>query len=101
MLSTVFVYCFWSPITFVFSLHPIHPPLYPPIYRNFKRVEFLTKLVEDLSEKKMDAWWNCRNFVLNEDLCLDYDIGGLAVSATFLITVGVFCVLASQVSSEE
>lgn len=65
--------------------------------RNFKRVEFLTKLVEDLSEAKMDAWWNCRNFVLNEDLCLDYDIGGLAVSATFLITVGVFCILASQV----
>jgi hypothetical protein len=50
-------------------------------------------LVEDLSEQKMDAWWNCRNFVLNEDLCLDYDIGGLAVSATFLITVGVFCLL--------
>jgi hypothetical protein len=67
--------------------------------RNFKRVEFMTKLVEDLNEKKMDAWWNCRNFVLNEDLCLDYDIGGLAVSATFLITVAVFCILASQVRS--
>lgn len=62
--------------------------------RNYKRVEFLTKLVEDLCEKKLDAWWNCRNFVLNEDLALDYDIGGLAVSATFLITVGVFCILA-------
>jgi len=64
--------------------------------RNYQRVEYLTKLVEDLNEKKMDAWWNCRNFVLNEDLALDYDIGGLAVSATFLITVAVFCILASQ-----
>jgi hypothetical protein len=38
-----------------------------------------------------------RNFVLNEDLALDYDIGGLAVSATFIISVTVFCVVGYQV----
>jgi hypothetical protein len=38
-----------------------------------------------------------RNFVLNEDLALDYDIGGLAVSATFIISVSVFCVVGYQV----
>ena len=38
-----------------------------------------------------------RNFVLNDDLALDYDIGGLAVSATFLINVMVFVVLLVQV----
>lgn len=38
-----------------------------------------------------------RNFVLNEDLALDYDIGGLGVSATFVITLAVFFVLMQQV----
>lgn len=38
-----------------------------------------------------------RNFVLNEDLALDYDIGGLAVSATFIISVTVFFVVGYQV----
>jgi len=42
----------------------------------------------------------CRNFVLNEDLALDYDIGGLAVSATFLIDVTVFSVLVVQLWRE-
>jgi hypothetical protein len=38
-----------------------------------------------------------RSFVLNEDLALDYDIGGLAVSATFTINIAVFIVLVVQV----
>ncbi len=41
-----------------------------------------------------------RNFVLNEDLALDYDIGGLAVSATFLVDVLVFAVVVAQVFRE-
>jgi hypothetical protein len=32
-------------------------------------------LLSDISEHQIDAWWNCRNFVLNDDLALDYDIG--------------------------
>jgi hypothetical protein len=36
--------------------------------------------------------------VLNEDLALDYDIGGLAVSASFLVDVAVFAVIVIQVS---
>lgn len=55
---------------------------------------------QELSEPQLDAWWNCRNFVLNEDLALDYDIGGLAVSATFLVDLIVFSVLAVQVARE-
>jgi hypothetical protein len=66
--------------------------------RNFLRVEYLSKLLDDLRENEIDNWWNCRNFVLNDDLSLDYDSGGLAVSATFIIDVFVFCILFSQVS---
>ena len=64
--------------------------------RNLLRVQFLTRLLKDISEHQLDAWWNCRNFVLNDDLALDYDIGGLAVSATFVINVAVFLVLIVQ-----
>ena len=45
----------------------------------------------------LDIWWNCRNFVLNDDLSLDYDIGGLAVSATFMMNVFVFIILMTQI----
>jgi hypothetical protein len=38
-----------------------------------------------------------RNFILNEDLALDYDTAGLAVSATFAMGVSVFVVLLVQV----
>jgi len=38
--------------------------------------------------------------VLNDDLALDYDIGGLAVSATFLINVAVFLVVLYQTASD-
>lgn len=65
--------------------------------RNYLRVEYLTTLLTNLKETEIDPWWNCRNFVLNDDLSLDYDIGGLAVSATFLIDVFVFFVLMIQV----
>jgi hypothetical protein len=65
--------------------------------RNFSRVEFLTKLLNKATKEDVDSWWNCRNFVLNDDLSLDYDIGGLAVSATFLITLMLFGTLISQV----
>lgn len=64
--------------------------------RNFLRVQCLTKYVSDCSEQQLDAWWNCRSFVLNDDLAIDYDLGGLAVSATFLINVVVFIVLIVQ-----
>jgi hypothetical protein len=43
------------------------------------------------------TFFSPRNFVLNDDLALDYDIGGLAVSATFLINIMVFVVLLVQV----
>jgi len=36
--------------------------------RNLLRVQFLTRLLKDISEHQLDAWWNCRNFVLNDDL---------------------------------
>lgn len=39
-----------------------------------------------------------RNFVLNDDLALDYDIAGLAVSATFVLAISVSVVLIMQVS---
>lgn len=69
--------------------------------RNLSRVEFLTQLLNQCTEQDLDSWWNCRNFVLNDDLSLDYDIGGLAVSATFLINVFVFLILMSQVREEQ
>jgi hypothetical protein len=83
--------------------------------RNYKRVLLLTEMARSLKKKQhqqqneldatrninfggdLDSWWNCRNFVLNDDLSLDYDIGGLAVSATFLIDVLVFFILMAQV----
>lgn len=55
--------------------------------RNLMRVAYLSELLKTLNEDSMDAWWNCRNFVLNDDLALDYDLGGLAVSLTFVINV--------------
>jgi len=64
--------------------------------RNFMRVEYLTKRLDEMGELNVDTWWNCRNFVLNDDLALDYDIGGLAVSATFIINLLVFFVLMTQ-----
>lgn len=68
--------------------------------RNYKRVEELTGFLKEKEGFDIDSWWNCRNFVLNDDLSLDYDIGGLAVSATFLINVLVFLILLVQVSRE-
>ena len=35
--------------------------------------------------------------MLNDDLSLDYDLGGLAVSASFILDMAVFIVLVSQV----
>ena len=35
--------------------------------------------------------------MLNDDLALDYDIAGLAVSATFLLDIVVFGILINQV----
>jgi hypothetical protein len=67
--------------------------------RNYLRVEFLSRLLDNIKETEIDHWWNCRNFVLNDDLSLEYDIGGLAVSATFIIVIMVFFILLAQVSS--
>lgn len=64
--------------------------------RNFMRVEYLTKRLEDLGVGAVDQWWQARNFILNDDLALDYDIGGLAVSLTFLISISVFVGLLTQ-----
>ena len=50
--------------------------------RNRQRVQMLSELLRMGGVSAVDAWWNCRNFVLNEDLALDYDIGGLGVCAT-------------------
>jgi hypothetical protein len=52
-------------------------------------------------EEALDAWWNCRLFVLNDDLSFDYDIGGLAVSLTFLMNVFAFVILIVQVFKKE
>lgn len=64
--------------------------------RNYMRVEYLTRRLEELGEGAVDAWWNCRNFVLNDDLALDYDIGGLAVSYAAMMTVLSFGYLVSH-----
>lgn len=60
------------------------------------RVAYLSELLKTLNEDSMDAWWNCRNFVLNDDLALDYDLGGLAVSLTFVINVSSVMVVIIQ-----
>eukprot|EP01038_Epipyxis_sp_PR26KG_P008880 gene8880-11977_t len=64
--------------------------------RNFLRVKFMTECLSTTQEHELAAWWNFRNFVLNDDLSLDYDMGGLAVSATFLIGLVVFFILMTQ-----
>ena len=61
-------------------------------------IESLITLFMYTQESALDAWWNCRNFVLNDDLALDYDIGGLAVSLTFLLNVCSMFVLIYHVS---
>jgi len=60
--------------------------------RNLIRVQELSELLLIYKDDytTIDAWWNCRNFVLNEDLALDYDIGGLAVSFMFIVNICVF-----------
>jgi hypothetical protein len=70
--------------------------------RNYLRVQLLTEHLKgiNLLDHQLDAWWNCRNFVLNDDLAIDYDIGGLAVSATFIINLLIFFVLVSQTYRE-
>lgn len=65
--------------------------------RNYLRVAFFTELLQKTSAHQLDAWWNCRNFVLNDDLAIDYDTGGLAVSATFMMNVIIFLVFLGQV----
>jgi len=68
--------------------------------RNFLRVAYLTMRLEEMGEGKVDTWWNCRSFVLNDDLALDYDIGGLAVSAAFVVNVCVFFALITSTYSD-
>jgi hypothetical protein len=68
--------------------------------RNRQRVQMLSELLRSEGVSAVDAWWNCRNFVLNEDLALDYDIGGLAVSAMFVVNVSIFVVVVSQLYHE-
>lgn len=60
----------------------------------------LTSLLSSIEERQVGAWWNCRSFILNDDLGLDYDSAGLAVSATFVIGLGNLVVLLMQVYRE-
>ena len=64
------------------------------------RVKYLSDLLHRIEDSAIDAWWNCRNFVLNDDLALDYDIGGLAVSFTFVINLSVVFVLLMQTTQD-
>ncbi|CAM9495904.1 unnamed protein product [Choristocarpus tenellus] len=71
---------------------------------NLHRVCFLSKLLKERIEQAEEswvhtaqAWWSLRNFVLKEDLSLDYDVGGLGVSATFFIVFVSFLVAITQV----
>lgn len=41
----------------------------------------------------IDAWWACRNFVLNNDFSIEYDMGGLAMAMTFQLDIVVFSVM--------
>eukprot|EP00428_Durinskia_dybowskii_P066072 CAMPEP_0170368682 /NCGR_PEP_ID=MMETSP0117_2-20130122/7582_1 /TAXON_ID=400756 /ORGANISM="Durinskia baltica, Strain CSIRO CS-38" /LENGTH=555 /DNA_ID=CAMNT_0010623355 /DNA_START=869 /DNA_END=2536 /DNA_ORIENTATION=- len=68
--------------------------------RNLNRVVYLSTILGTTPYEQLDSWWNIRTFVLNDDLSLDYDIGGLAVSATFLITITLFAALISQIYRE-
>lgn len=74
--------------------------------RNLLRVQCITNYLLEHSNTfgsssiQLDAWWNCRNFILNDDLAVDYDTGGLAVSATFIINIMTFIVLSMQTYRE-
>ena len=46
----------------------------------------------------VDAWWACRNFVLGNDISIDYDVGGLAMGAAFMLDITVFVIVCVQVS---
>jgi hypothetical protein len=48
----------------------------------------------------IDAWWACRNFVLNNDLSIEYDMGGLAMAMTFQLDIVVFSVVCYQTYHE-
>lgn len=65
--------------------------------RNLSRVQYLSHC---LGGTDLRSWWHLRNFVLGEDLTLDYDIGGLGVSATFFIVLSSFVVALIQIFKE-
>ncbi|CAN0466723.1 unnamed protein product, partial [Laminaria digitata] len=74
---------------------------------NLQRVQFLSKLLREGTGKAeepwvhaAEAWWFLRSFVLREDLSLDYDVGGLGVSATFFIVLASFVVAIAQIFRE-
>lgn len=48
----------------------------------------------------IDAWWACRNFVLNNDLSIEYDMGGLAMAMTFQLDIIMFSVVCYQTYHE-
>lgn len=68
--------------------------------RNLSRVRMLTEHLHSIEVAQVDIWWNTRNFILNEDLALDYDTAGLAVSATFVMGIIVAVVLLVQTARE-
>ncbi|CAM9795574.1 unnamed protein product, partial [Phaeothamnion confervicola] len=78
------------------------------LYRgNLCRVQYLSRLLREGSGEvecggvsMARAWWSVRSFVLSEDLSLDYDIGGLGVSATFFIVLTSFVVAVVQICRE-
>ena len=76
--------------------HP-HQPAPAPLPRPRHREG--TGKAEEPWVHAADAWWSLRSFVLREDLSLDYDVGGLGVSATFFIVLASFVVAIAQVRS--
>ena len=52
--------------------------------RNFSRVQHLTYYLNGIHEAELDAWWNARSFVLNDDLAIG-DFSFKFVSHSLLI----------------
>lgn len=86
----------WATLCFA-SGRPATAPEPPPL-RLLGRREGTGK-AEEPWVHAAEAWWSLRSFVLREDLSLDYDVGGLGVSATFFIVLASFVVAIAQVGA--
>ncbi len=81
-----------------FVLPPADPHPHPHHSADSGRREGTAK-AEEPWVHSAEAWWSLRSFVLREDLSLDYDVGGLGVSATFFIVLASFVVAIAQVGA--